>query len=161
MWWLHGDPLHVRTRRDPAEMLAAKLVQAENGCLEWTGYRNMARGGYGLLGSPPVYVHRLAYRLAHPDEPEPPVVRHSCDNPPCCNPDHLLGGTVADNNRDRVEHGRNIHGESCHLAKLTAVDVNDIRAEYARGVLTQQMLGDAYGVTFSNISAIIKRKSWA
>ncbi|TKG21761.1 hypothetical protein FCV81_08845 [Vibrio breoganii] len=29
------------------------------------------------------------------------VVRHTCDNPYCFNPDHLVKGTTADNNHDR------------------------------------------------------------
>ena len=35
----------------------------------------------------------------------PPVVRHTCDNPRCINPNHLLGGTVYDNAQDRKERG--------------------------------------------------------
>lgn len=35
-----------------------------------------------------------------------PVLRHSCHNPPCCNPAHLLEGTHADNHADSVAAGR-------------------------------------------------------
>lgn len=30
------------------------------------------------------------------------VVRHLCHNPPCCNPDHLVGGSHQDNSDDQV-----------------------------------------------------------
>lgn len=51
-------------------------------------------------------VHRLMWHLHHPDEPLPPCVRHRCDHRPCVNPDHLLGGTHADNMRDTAERHR-------------------------------------------------------
>lgn len=34
------------------------------------------------------------------------VVRHTCDNPRCINPAHLVIGTKADNNKDRAERNR-------------------------------------------------------
>jgi hypothetical protein len=34
------------------------------------------------------------------------VARHSCDNPPCCNPAHLVWGTQAENVADMVARGR-------------------------------------------------------
>jgi HNH endonuclease len=54
------------------------------------------------------YVHRLAYAQAHsiPIEEVPPLLRHTCDNPRCKNPDHLLPGTHKDNAQDRVSRGR-------------------------------------------------------
>lgn len=35
-----------------------------------------------------------------------PLVMHSCDNPPCCNPAHLRPGTHAENAQDRDSKGR-------------------------------------------------------
>ena len=48
-------------------------------------------------------------------------VLHRCDNPLCCNPDHLFIGTVVDNARDRDCKGRNVNprGEDHGLAVLT------------------------------------------
>lgn len=37
------------------------------------------------------------------------AVRHSCDNPKCCNPHHLLNGTVSDNIEDVYAHGKRRH----------------------------------------------------
>lgn len=34
------------------------------------------------------------------------VVRHTCDNPQCIRPEHLVSGSATDNARDRQERGR-------------------------------------------------------
>lgn len=36
------------------------------------------------------------------------VARHTCDRMPCCNPEHLLWGTQADNMADAIERGRHV-----------------------------------------------------
>jgi hypothetical protein len=41
------------------------------------------------------------------------------------------------------------------MSKILDSEVSEIRDEYARGVLTQQMLGDVYGVSFQAISKIV------
>lgn len=75
---------------------------------------------HGLLGNKPggyhqrringklLYVHRLAYAEHHrlPIGLVPPLLRHTCDNPRCVNPAHLIPGTHADNAQDRVLRGR-------------------------------------------------------
>ena len=49
--------------------------------------------------------HRLAYKFTYGAITQP-MILHSCDNPPCCNPAHLRQGTGLDNSRDMVERGR-------------------------------------------------------
>jgi hypothetical protein len=53
------------------------------------------------------YVHRLAWEEAN-GQPVPPGMNvcHSCDNPSCCNPDHLWVGTQRENVQDAVRKGR-------------------------------------------------------
>ena len=52
-------------------------------------------------------VHVVVWE-AHNAQPKPPgmVIMHSCDNPACCNPEHLVLGTQSDNIRDCVAKGR-------------------------------------------------------
>jgi HNH endonuclease len=74
-----------------------------NGCQEWNGTRN--EDGYGLFGER--RVHRLVYEHHKGQRLDPStIVRHTCDNPPCGNPDHLLIGDHQDNMRDMVTRRR-------------------------------------------------------
>jgi hypothetical protein len=59
------------------------------------------------------YAHRRALELATGQSiPAGQLVRHSCDNPPCCNPAHLSTGTHADNAADMVARGRSTRGRA-------------------------------------------------
>lgn len=119
--------------------------------------------------------HRFAYALAHGPIPEGLHVLHRCDNPPCCNPDHLFLGTHADNVADMIAKGRNAKGERSGArrhpesvargeknghAKLTAAQVAEIRAT-PRKIGTQHALALRFGVSDATISMIVNGKVWA
>lgn len=82
-----------------------------DGCWPWTGYRD--KDGYGKFTyrkySRPA--HRIAYGISREDIPAGFFCCHSCDNPPCCNPDHLWIGTPKDNVDDRHRKGRDACGD--------------------------------------------------
>ena len=85
---------------------------APNGCWEWTAW--CGTGGYGVLrmNYRRVRAHRVVILLTTGEMPAPDqVVCHTCDNPPCVNPDHLFIGTHADNVRDMVSKGRHYRAE--------------------------------------------------
>ena len=79
-----------------------------DGCWLWTGGLN--RDGYGQLRVGEfgmLQAHQIAYLLHHGDIPAGRVVMHAtCDNPRCCNPDHLVLGTQRQNMRDASSKGR-------------------------------------------------------
>ena len=105
------DPLLLPT---PAERFAAGLVRMPNGCLEWTRYTRSS--GYGLIGidRARVYTHRFAWELANGPIPDGMFICHHCDNPPCCDPEHLFMGTVADNSADMITKGRGNNQKKTH-----------------------------------------------
>lgn len=97
--------------------------------------------------------HRVAYYLHAGVDPLARLVLHTCDNPPCCNPEHLFLGDDGLNATDR--DGKNRSGS----AKLTADLVREIRAEWhARP--THKSLAARYGVDPTVIARIVARKSW-
>lgn len=107
--------------------------------------------------------HRVAYCKAHGlqlEEIKGKVVRHTCDNPACVNPEHLLLGTMKDNTQDMMTRGRNRYkeqkGEQIGNHKLTEEDVRAIRSSKS----SQVQLAKEYGVTQANISSILLRKTW-
>lgn len=82
-------------------------IDKSGDCHIWTALRS--RGGYGQLTLGRGIVtkaHRVAYLLYNGPIPDGAWVLHKCDNPPCCNPDHLWLGDAKDNARDRESKGR-------------------------------------------------------
>lgn len=134
---------------------------ADTGCLEWTGSRIAT--GYGRVrhNGRLACTHRLAYMFAHGEIPEGQYVLHRCDNPPCCNPDHLFLGDQFDNMRDMIRKGRlyNRTGSKNGCSKLTEDDVREIRRLKAEGV-KQVRLAERFGVSTVAISLIVLRKKW-
>ncbi len=62
--------------------------------------------------------------------PDGLFVRHTCDNPPCCNPAHLLIGTAADNTHDAIERDRLARGFDLSHTKLSREQVEEVRSKY-------------------------------
>jgi hypothetical protein len=86
------------------------------------------------------------------DLDSPLLVCHKCDNPKCFNPDHLFIGTAKDNYADMRAKGRRRNAY-----KLSAGQVNEIRANY-HGISGEQTeLAKKYGVHSSHISRIVRK----
>lgn len=114
--------------------------------------------GYGRLRVRGRYelAHRMAYKFKFGVEPGRLVVMHKCDNPPCCNPRHLVLGTHSDNMADKTAKGR----QTMHRAKLTRAQVSEILARLQDGDLGST-LANQYGVSQTAISRIKVGRTWA
>ncbi len=150
-------PLPNWTATD-VERFLSKINRAnEADCWEWTAGK---REGYGRfrVGDNLYVATRLMWRLVHGVDPMGQLVLHTCDNPGCCNPDHLFLGSDEDNNRDKETKRRGKHpaGEDNGLAKLTTEDVINIY----HSADSSTDLGRKYSVTEANIRSIQSGRSW-
>ena len=125
-----------------------------NDCIEWQGNRHDK--GYGRQWSAELNRYERATHIVLRDEgidvPSGMCVMHTCDNPPCVNPDHLQIGTHADNMADMAKKGRG-------TPKITAADVIEIR-EHSHA-FPQQEVADYYGITRAAVYKIVTHKTWS
>lgn len=143
-------------------------VKRNGRCIEWQG--SLSDNGYGRInvGGRHNRVHRVVYELYCEPIPEGEYICHRCDNPRCCNPDHLFAGTPKQNSRDMLSKGRHktfaqgeVAGEKNPRALLTAADVCQIRKQYAVGNVTLKQLASEYGVHFDTISKAVNYVTWS
>lgn len=142
-------------------------------CWTWTGSCD-PRTGYGRIriGGLAYVASRISWLIATGASAGPLYACHRCDNPPCVNPRHLFAGTTADNMKDKVSKGRQsrgpkhaaairpMRGETHPRAKLTSVQVAEIRERYASGGVTHRSLAAEYGLNHANIGEIIRGRHW-
>jgi hypothetical protein len=88
-------------------------------CHLWTA--SCDRAGYGKIraNGKQEKAHRVGFFLKHGHWPTPCGL-HSCDNPACCNGDHIYAGSMGDNNRDRNARGRHARGAAITANRNTA-----------------------------------------
>lgn len=138
-----------------------RLAVNERGCWEWMGSRN--EKGYGCVGlrSEVYAAHRAAYAMFV--EPIGDLhVLHRCDNPPCCNPEHLFIGTNMDNVADKVAKGRAVaapprFGEEHPGAKISDRDLDEIIARRAAGERCKSIAA-AFGIRSDYVSRLTRGK---
>lgn len=83
--------------------------KGEHECWEWIGNRYVKGYGRFATGGRQYRANRFAYEIAVGQIPDGLWVLHHCDNPPCCNPNHLFLGVHADNMADRHAKGRHFN----------------------------------------------------
>jgi hypothetical protein len=168
-----GENIKYPSRTNPDLFWEKVEKKQPTECWIWKGYcpkPGHPRYGYGVIkvAGKAWRAHRYAYSISKGPIPPGTQVCHSCDNPPCCNPEHLWLGTAFDNMRDMVRKGRHVprlgatpyhnqvRGESCHNAKLTEAIVRAIRLDQrGAGVIAKDL-----GVSWDAIDRIRKGKTW-
>jgi hypothetical protein len=146
-----------RTSRPLADRLWEKILKKESTeCWLWQG--GMGGKGYGIIrkwnGEKWVnaYAHREVLQLTVGESAIPEAqALHSCDNPSCCNPNHLSWGTNSQNRKEARDRLLNQGNQ-----KLTPAQVDQIREDTRTHVLIAQ----DYSVHFDTVARIKQGRAW-
>lgn len=141
-------------------------IKGKIDCWEWTGAKKPK--GYGNVRIDKKYLssHRIAWELSNGDIPSGLVVMHICDNPSCCNPSHLVLGTMKSNSFDMIKKRRDgfkknkAKGENNGNSKLKNSDIDTIRSIYKERDISQSDIGDMFGVSQTTISRVLLGRTW-
>lgn len=170
-------PLPALSDADIARFWSKVDVRGSDECWLWKA--SCFKGGYGQFKASGrmLKANRVAYFLGTGMDLGESLALHTCDNPPCCNPAHVYGGTAKDNITDAITRGRfacgvgETHGSRTHPesrargervgnAKFTAEQVADMRALYLAGGHTHQSFADQFGVTREAIRDMLRGDNW-
>jgi len=135
-------------------------IGSKTECWDWVS--SCDKDGYGDWRDSPIErkAHRMAYTLMNNGNIASLCVLHKCDNPKCCNPNHLFLGTHQDNVRDKCEKNRQCVGENNGNHKLTKIEVLEIRRLYLTGLYSHTIIGKKFNVARQTVGKIIHNKIW-
>jgi len=138
-------------------------MRNDDECWPWTAFRD--KDGYGKFrdGGSILVASRVAWELYNQEELENRMALHTCDNPPCCNPNHIYPGDAKANGRDAsrsglLRNGKQV-GETHTSAKLNASMVREIRARFAKGETPHGISRD-YPVSAASLAKIRDGITW-
>jgi hypothetical protein len=134
--------------------------KSESECWLWTrklnkwGYGRFRKNGFNAMA------HRIAYELTFNKNIDGLIAMHICDNPKCCNPNHLVLGSHADNQADKFKKNRQAKGENNGQSLLTKEKVLEARKKYKNGGFTYQQLANEFGVSKDTMQKAIRGIYW-
>lgn len=128
-----------------------------SGCWEWN--KSVASSGYGQIrfNYKNLRANRASYLAFKGDIPEGMVVRHTCDNKLCINPDHLVLGSCKQNSQDMVDRNRQAKGELNGRCKLSEADVKEIKGSN----LSYRQLANKFGISKGHAHRVKNGIAWS
>lgn len=129
-------------------------------CLIWKNVLSYDKDGYPRVrfSGRIKRLNRVSYTVFKGEIPDGLIVRHTCDNPNCVDPDHLELGTHGDNKADAILRGRcrDFRGVTNVKARLTEADVLSI---YTSSLSVKELM-KMFNVSQSAIYKIKGGLSW-
>jgi len=146
-----------------------KLLQnrkiTPNDCWEWTRARNKAGYGQITINYKQLGVHQVSAIIflnfdINSTNKRTNLICHTCDNPPCFNPNHLFISTQSKNREDTFHRNRTSQkGTKNNNHKLIEQEVIEIK-DLLKQKNTLISIAKKYKVSFQTISLIKNEKTW-
>ncbi|HDL7461496.1 TPA: HNH endonuclease [Yersinia enterocolitica] len=133
------------------------------GCIKtdkcWVWKMSVASSGYGQirLNYKNLRANRASYVTFKGEIPDGMVVRHTCDNKLCINPDHLILGSCKQNSQDMVDRDRQAKGERNGRCKLSEDDVQEIK----ESKLSYSQLAIKFGISKGHAHRVKTGVAWS
>lgn len=143
------------------ESLLAKTKTMPNGCMEWLPSKDKNGYGYYMIMYKNLRAHRVMAALVYGEPQDKQIVLHSCDNPPCINPEHLSYGTQKENIRQKFDRNRanlslGSNRKNSVLTEEIVLKARQMRAEGQSIVSISRHFGINQGTMYD----AIKRITW-
>ena len=130
-------------------------------CWNWiAGTQSKGYGSFGVGNGKTDLAHRVAFELATCINPDRLCVMHTCDNRLCCNPNHLQLGTIADNNKDMKNKGRQAKGMKNGRSVLTPNNIVSMRSDYQGNEKNLRELSEDYDIHYNTARNAVQGKTW-
>lgn len=123
-------------------------------------------GYYPIMDKRYKMMHRKVYSKTHNDYVFKPgdVVRHTCDNPWCVEPTHLILGTQTDNVQDSVDRGRHKNpsftGSENPWSVIDEEVVLKIRMYREKYKFSHQDIADMLKIGRHIVTSVLSGKTW-
>jgi hypothetical protein len=135
----------------------------ESQCWEWKASKDL--DGYGFFKVRVdgklrmMRAHRVSYLLSGGELSPDQLLLHTCDNPSCVNPRHLMPGSQKENIRQKVDRGRmqDQRGERNPANRMTDDVARRILGIYGKpNPPTQAQIAKLFGVSQMTVSLLGK-----
>jgi len=152
-YWYTGSPVIKRPNPHgtPEERFWRYVdKKGADECWIWKGRKD--KDGYGnlRLGNTQVRAHRYSCELHGKPLPADMMARHTCNNPCCVNPAHIVPGDHFQNMADRKLAGHYRNGSNHPMSKLSDSQVTEVRL--ATG--TYKKIARQFGISASHVGNI-------
>ena len=142
----------------------SKLIKQPNGCWEYVGAKDA--DGYGMFWfqGKTKGAHQFSARaLANQTINAGDQVCHHCDNPSCCNPEHLFIGSSQDNTRDRHIKNRSAKGSGVGTSVYNEQIIKSLKDAYNsrphyKGIIKD--LSEEFDVSYGVTWTVCRNKGW-